>query len=331
MSAKRGNKPFEGEDLPRRDGGKSGGAMISRRHFLGALATVGGTALIGSSRDVRARELEGWPNSYGLLTDLTLCVGCRSCEKACNEENGLPRPDMPFDSKGVFSEQRRPTASAYTVVNRFPDPRKKGEFIYRKVQCNHCNEPACFSACPLHAYTKTKEGAVLYDPDKCFGCRYCMVACPFYVPAYDYESALEPKIVKCTMCHHRISKGRPTACAEACPTGAVTFGRRKDLIALGREKIMKHPDRYVHHIFGEHEFGGTSWMYIGGVPFENLGFPKYTQKDPLVENTKGFLSAVPLVLTIWPALLGLCYAATRNKEEERGGKPGGHGEEDKHE
>jgi Fe-S-cluster-containing dehydrogenase component len=288
---------------------------LSRRRFMGLLASAGGAALLGPVAEAGALQPSGWPKSYGVLTDLTLCVGCRSCEKACQEANNLPPPEVPFDDEAVFQELRRPTAKAYTVVNRYENPKDKQRPIYRKVQCNHCNEPACASACPIHAYTKTPEGAVLYDPDKCFGCRYCMIACPFYVPAYDYESALEPKVVKCILCHGRIKEGRLPACVEACPVGALTFGRRTELLRLARRKLLHEPQRYIQHIYGEHEVGGTSWLYISGVPFEQLGFPANLPKEPLIKKVKGFLSAVPVVFVVWPALFSMCYAALRHREE----------------
>lgn len=289
---------------------------ISRRRFLGTVAAIGGTTLLGSYKSASAKEFEPGPDRYGCLTDLTACVGCRSCEKACNEVNSLPAPDVSFDDSSVFKDKRRPTVKAYTVVNQYENPKDAGKPIYRKVQCNHCNEPACASACPIHAYTKTPEGAVIYDEDKCFGCRYCMIACSFYVPAYDYESALEPKIVKCTMCYEKRTKeGKPTGCAEACPTGAITFGKRSELIKIARERIAKNPDKYIDHIYGEREIGGTSWMYISGVPFDKLDFPSNLPKKPLIEETKGFLSAVPIVFTVWPALFGMVYAALRHREQ----------------
>jgi Fe-S-cluster-containing dehydrogenase component len=296
---------------------ETGKATLSRRRVLQTLAAAGGATLIGASAEVFAENrISGWPDRKGMLTDLTECVGCRTCEKACNAANALPEPEVPFDEKSVFEKKRRPTASAYTVVNRYENPNSSDKPFYRKVQCNHCNEPGCAAACPVRAYTKTPEGAVLYNKDVCFGCRYCMVACPFYVPAYDYESALDPRIVKCTLCHERVKKGGIPACAEACPVGTITFGKREDLIKLARNRIRKHPDRYIDHIYGEYEVGGTSWLYISGIPFDRMDFPSNLVDKPLVEQTKGFLSAVPLVLTIWPALLGMCYAATRNKEEK---------------
>ena len=304
---------------------------INRRTFLSAVATISGAALVGpASRADASEDFAGYPNSYGLLTDLTQCVGCRSCEKACNEENKLPEPEKPFDDASVFNQIRWPDAHAYTVVNRYENPKDKNMPIYRKIQCNHCKEPACASACPIHAYSKTPEGAVRYDQNLCFGCRYCMVACPFSVPAFDYESALEPRIVKCTMCYEtRVKSGRITACAEACPAGAITFGKRDELIRIARHRIEKNPDTYIDHIYGEHEAGGTNWIYLSGVPFEQLGFATNVPDKPPIELTKGFLSSVPLVFTIWPALFGMCYAAVKHRDEHDDDKASSRKEEGK--
>jgi Fe-S-cluster-containing dehydrogenase component len=296
-------------------------AKISRRKFLIGSAAIGGTVLVGSYKNASAsQEFSGWPDRFGCLTDLTMCVGCRSCEKACSEANNLPEPGLPFDDASVFKDNRRPTAKAYTVVNQYKNPKDESRPIYRKIQCNHCNEPACASACPVHAYTKTPEGAVLYDVNKCFGCRYCMLACPFYAPAYDYESALEPRVVKCVLCHDRIKAGGIPACVEACPIGTITFGKRDELIKIARKRITENPDRYIDHIYGEREVGGTSWMYLSGVPFEQLGFPVNLPNKPLIEETKGFLGAVPVVLTVWPALFGMVYTALRHREGIEKGK-----------
>lgn len=309
--------------------GAAGGPAVktlTRRAFLGGAVAAGGATLAGTPCTAGAApDLGGWPERFGMLTDLTACVGCRSCEQACNEANGLPAPDRSFDDAGVFEQHRRPTSSAYTVVNRYPHPQGEGAPVFRKLQCNHCNEPACATACPAHAYFKTPEGAVAYDPELCFGCRYCMTACPFNVPAYSYESAFEPKIVKCTFCADRLKEGKNPACAEACPTGALTFGRRSDLLKVAHKKIEMQPDRYIDHVYGEREVGGTSWMYLSGVPFGELGFPTNLPNEPLIESTKGFLAAVPTVLIVWPALFGMCYSALKH----RNGEAGGHGTEEK--
>lgn len=290
---------------------------ISRRGFL-TLAGLGGCAMVTGTgaKALANNDFGGWPGSYGMLTDFTKCVGCRSCEAACNEANNLPAPEQPFDSQAVLDSVRRPDNKAYTVVNRYPNPKDPDKPVFRKIQCNHCMEPACATACPIHAYTKTPEGAVIYDEDLCFGCRYCMIACPFYVPAYDYDSAFKPKIVKCILCFDRIREGKAPACSDACPMGAVTFGRRDDLIKLARKRIAAKPDLYIDHIYGEHEVGGTNWIYISHVPFEQLGFPANLPKRPLIELTRGFLNSVPMVFTVWPMLFGVVYAAMRKKDEK---------------
>lgn len=324
----------DSKDKIRKGGGdKSRGESkggISRRGFL-TLGAMGGcaAACTASSKASAYSEFSGWPGSFGMLTDFTKCVGCRSCEKACNKQNNLPEPEKPFDDASVFEETRKPEAWAYTVVNRYENKANPDRPIYRKIQCNHCLEPACATACPIHAYTKTPEGAVIYDKDLCFGCRYCVIACPFYMPAYDYESALEPQIQKCILCYPRLREGKAPACAEACPMGAVTFGKRDALLKLARKRIKENPDKYVDHIYGEKEAGGTSWLYLSGVPFEEIGFPQGVPKKPMIELTRGFLDSVPMIFVTWPAIFGLVYSAVRRntkdgeKHEESSGATGG--------
>jgi Fe-S-cluster-containing dehydrogenase component len=289
---------------------------LTRRKFL-SLSMLAGCAAIGLPSKAHAtHEFKGWPGSYGMLTDLTACVGCRSCEKACNEANNMPSSEKPFDDGSVFNEQRWPSAKALTVVNRYDNPGDSSSPVFRKIQCNHCLEPACATACPIHAYTKTAEGAVTYNPDLCFGCRYCVIACPFNMPAYDYESAFEPKIIKCFFCYERIKEGKLTACADACPAGALTFGRRKDILKLARKRINDNPKKYIDHIYGENEVGGTSWLYISSVPFEQLGFPTNLPSKPLIELSRGYLSSVPVIFTTFPAIFGMVYALTRHRDKE---------------
>jgi formate dehydrogenase iron-sulfur subunit len=313
---KRNNKPPDDNAAPKatKESPKNSGGL-SRRKFLSA-SLLAGCAALGVAKQAGAgNEFKGWPKSYGMLTDFTACVGCRSCEEACNKANGMPQPEKSFDDESVFKEDRWPSAAALTVVNRFENPKDSSRPVYRKIQCNHCLEPACASACPIHAYTKTPEGAVIYDADLCFGCRYCVIACPFNIPGYDYASAFEPKIVKCIMCYGKIKKGELPACADACPAGAITFGKREDLLKLARQKIMDNPEKYIDHIYGEREVGGTSWLYISGVPFEQLGFPTDLPKKPLVELTEGYLSSVPVIFTTFPAIFGLVYGAMKHRDK----------------
>ncbi|MDA8218435.1 MAG: 4Fe-4S dicluster domain-containing protein [Dehalococcoidales bacterium] len=294
--------------------------QISRRGFLKGFAALAGSVvaagLVTTPEKVFAEAPAGSADGWGMLTDFTRCAGCRRCEVACNQANKLPSPDKSFTDESVFEETRRPTAGAFTVVNRYDNP-NGSKPIYRKVQCNHCQEPACASACLVGALKKSPEGPVTYNQDVCIGCRYCMVACPFHIPAYDYHSALEPKVQKCTMCAGRIAQGLVPACAEACPMEAITFGKRSQLIAIARDRIRNEPNRYQDHIYGEREAGGTSWLYLSSVPFEQLGFPSMKEVGTTAypEYTKDFLSMVPLVLVGWPTLFGGIYMMTKGRDK----------------
>jgi formate dehydrogenase beta subunit len=224
-------------------------------------------------------------NPLGCLVDLTRCIGCRKCEQACNEVNHLSPPALPFDDVRVFDQERRPDAEAFTVVNRYftgrVDERDKPIPTYVKIQCMHCQDPACVSACVTGALTKRETGVVHYDKDLCIGCRYCMVACPFQIPAYEYHNPLTPRVRKCTFCFDRIAKegGKP-GCASICPVEAITFGKRNDLLALAKNRIKKDPARYVNKIYGELEVGGSSWLYVSGVSFDQLKFQDLPSTPP---------------------------------------------------
>ena len=291
---------------------------ISRRKFLGWAGAAGlGAVTLGKTNKANAatKHYEGYPDSMGVLHDITRCVGCRSCEAACNKVNDLPAPEKPFTDLTVMNERRRTTEKTYTVVNKVDKPSRGKGPVTNKIQCNHCLEPACASACFVKAFKKTEKGAVTYDESVCVGCRYCMIACPFDVPAYEYDEVLTPRIMKCTMCAPRIEEGLLPGCVEACPTEALTFGKREDLLKIARSRMKKHPERYVDHVYGEHEMGGTSWLYISGVPFEEVGMREDLGTTPAPELTHGPLSVVPMVVGLWPVLLTGVYAMNQRKEK----------------
>lgn len=287
---------------------------LSRRKFLGWIGAAGMTAAAGRTASAATtHHFEGYPNSMGVLHDITLCIGCRRCEGACNTVNDLPAPEKPFTDLTVLEDFRRTTAKAYTIVNQKPG--NGNGPIFLKNQCNHCLEPACASACFVNAFKKTKEGAVTYDASVCVGCRYCMIACPFEIPAYEYDSAFSPRVMKCTMCHPRVLEGKLPGCVVACPTEALVFGQRDDLLRIARQRIARRPDKYVDHIYGEREMGGTSWLYLSGVPFETLGMRMDLGVTPAPELTAGALGAVPMVVGLWPVLLTGIYAMSKRKEK----------------
>ena len=305
---------------------------INRRTFLQGSLAGAAAATVSLGKNTEAATFEGYPDAMGVLVDLSRCVGCRSCEAACNREQKLPAPEKPFNDFSVFDEihhgqKRRTDETRYTIVNRYDIPGREHP-LFRKIQCNHCLEPACLTSCFVNAYTKTPEGAVIYDSSVCVGCRTCMVACPFYIPTFRYSSAFKPRIMKCVFCYDtRLTKGLPPACVEACPQEALTFGRRTDLVAAGKQRIRENPGTYVDHLYGEHEAGGTSWMYLSPAPFEQVGIDTTVPKEPILNYVKDFLSIVPMVLTIWPALFaGFHLLATRKDKMEQQKKNENEGE-----
>jgi Fe-S-cluster-containing dehydrogenase component len=249
---------------------------IDRRGFL-KVATATGAGLAGTRKSARAWESRAPADPYGCLVDLTRCIGCRKCEQACNTVSRLPAPETSFEDPTVLDDKRRPDAGAYTVVNRYTSGKldDRGQLVptFVKIQCMHCQDPACASACIVGALSKKENGSVHYDVTKCIGCRYCMVACPFEIPAYEYDDPVTPRVMKCTFCYDRVEKeNRLPGCVEICPVEALTFGRRSTLLELARKRIADNPGNYVDYIYGEKEAGGTSWMYLSSVPFEKLGF-----------------------------------------------------------
>ena len=293
---------------------------VNRRDFLKgtALAAVGGSVCgLAPQRASASQVRAASEDAVGVLVDLTKCNGCRRCEAACQEANGFAAPSLDeLKDTAVFNKRRLPGPACYTTVNRFPaDSDGNAPAVYVKSNCLHCLDPACVSACIVGAMTKEPSGAVLYDAYKCMGCRYCMVACPFQIPAYEYGKLLTPQVRKCTLCQNEgnPNKGGVPACVKACPKECLTYGRRSELLARAHQRIAAQPDTYIDHVYGEHEAGGTSWLFLSAVPFEKLGFLDVGTDAPprLAEAIQHgvFNHFVPPVA--WCGLLGLAMLMTR--------------------
>jgi formate dehydrogenase iron-sulfur subunit len=255
----------------------------------------------------KAEESNGAGAFNGVLVDETRCIGCRMCEMACSKAHGLPPPD--FSDASIFSNQRNTSEEQLTVINRYET--EKGR-VFAKRQCMHCAQPACATACLTRAMFKTKEGPVIWREDKCMGCRYCMISCPFDIPKFEYDRPI-PKIRKCDMCRDRLQEGKQPACVEACPARVMLFGKRSDLLETARTRIYQDPDKYFHHIYGEHEVGGTGWLYISAVPFDQLAFKTDLGTTAYPELTKHFLYSDPIIYLFWPAMLLALRKATESK------------------
>lgn len=251
--------------------------------------------------------------SKAILTDITKCIGCLNCVAACKKTHNL-EPDEPR----VWQKNDGLSADNWTSIIQKPVNH------YVRKQCRHCIEPACASVCPVGALHKTEIGAVVYDSSKCLGCRYCMMACPFGIPRYEWDKTV-PHVEKCILCYDRIKKGGQPACTEACPTGATIFGNREELLKTAHKKIKENPGKYINKVWGEHEVGGTSVLYLSDI---DLGFLAYQTKlgsKPLPKDTAPAMESVPFAFVgMGGVMLGLNWVIRRrmklskmeNKNEE---------------
>lgn len=239
---------------------------INRRTLLTGFAAAGAGTAIGVPVTEASEPVAAPADAVGMLYDATRCIGCKACVTACKKANNLPYnlPDQPTDLDG-------------TTKNIIKKYEADGEHSYMKAQCMHCLDPACARACMIGALKKREFGIVTWDPDRCIGCRYCQVACPYNIPKFQWDSPA-PKIVKCEMCIHLIKAGSQPGCCQACPREAIIFGKYDELLADARARIAGHPDRYWPagdpQIFGDDDGGGTQVLYLAGVDFEHLGLPK---------------------------------------------------------
>jgi formate dehydrogenase iron-sulfur subunit len=279
---------------------------ISRRTLLKAVGVAGATVTFGAGA-AKAAPATSRDEFHGMLVYTTRCIGCRTCEVACAASKGLPAPELgPKQVEMVRTTSDR----ALTVVNRHAT---KSGYTFLKNQCMHCNQPACASVCLTKALLKTETGQVIWRGNKCMGCRMCMASCPFDVPKFEYSS-WNPEIVKCDLCYERTKDGKKPVCVEACPANALTFGTRRELLRIARERIEKNPGSYIDDIYGEHEAGGTGVLYLSRVDFAQLGMSQTVGNEPYPKLSKPFLSAVPLAFTVLPVLMLALNRATRKND-----------------
>jgi Fe-S-cluster-containing dehydrogenase component len=305
----------------------------TRRSFFKTVGTAGAGLAAGTATAAASNHTEVNNDEVAMLYDATKCIGCKACMAACKRVNtqtgALDYEQASFDEDGIWDAPSDLSGKTRTIIKLYQEGEASS---YVKHSCMHCQKPSCVSACPVKAMVKDPvTGIVDYNKDICIGCRYCQIACAFNIPKFQWDKSI-PQIVKCDMCYSTNMKEKGiTACAEACPTGAISFGKRGDLLREGHSRIEQTPERYLPRIYGEHEAGGTNHLYLAAQPFAKLGLPTLGPEAPAeiserIQHTiyKGFVAPVALYA-------GLCFVAIRNKKKNgqgSGGQAGAGGGED---
>ena len=239
---------------------------LSRKDFLKATAGAAGLLLLqppamALAKDSQTRE------GMAMLIDVTKCVSCWWCYAACKDCNGLPETIKP-------DPEQPPPLSPDVCTTLYPV--KKGEgWISRKQACNHCTDAACVEVCPTGALSYNELGFVQYDKAKCSGCGYCAEFCPFAVPQMESNRITGIAVMnKCDFCKDLVTNGEQPACAAACTTGAIKFGKRDELVQEGKERVaalrQANPDAVL---YGDKELGGLHVMYVLDDTPEIYGLP----------------------------------------------------------
>jgi Fe-S-cluster-containing dehydrogenase component len=291
-----------------------------RRSFLKGVLGAGAAVAVGASPVAASSERkEPPPDAVGLLYDTTLCIGCKTCVVACREANGLPADNT---QDPLHDAPTSLNARTKNIIKLYTDD--AGRRSYFKQQCMHCVDPACAGACMIGALQKREYGIVTWDGNRCIGCRYCQMACPFNIPKFEWEARV-PKIVKCELCNHRLAEGLEPGCTEVCPRHAVIFGTRVELLAEAKRRLAENPGRYVDRIYGERDAGGTQCLYLSHIPFENLGLPEIGDEAVPSLNRQvqhgiyqGFIAPVAL----YAVLGGVMIRNRRHKKGEAGEEAG---------
>jgi len=265
-----------------------------------------------------AHKWEAPENSKAVLVDITKCIGCDACSVACKMWNDIEFRDVDFNENKSFHKTEREKIKLdgynWTSISLHKvEKEDKTVWRYAKHQCLHCDMPACAAACFATALKKDPNGPVIFYPNLCVGCRYCFLACPFDKIKYEWDKSF-PFIAKCHMCPTRIAEGQAPACVSVCPTNVMTFGDKDEMLALAR-KTIESDDKYVKHIYGEKEAGGTSWLYISDVPFEELGFNTEVKDRPMPEYSYDFQKYAKYAVVGWGTMLTAFYLYTKRRNE----------------
>nr|WP_320010363.1 hydrogenase 2 operon protein HybA [uncultured Desulfobulbus sp.] len=328
---------------------------INRRDFLIFSAGAGLMVTAGARPTEAAPRGELSPEAVGILYDATLCIGCMSCMVNCKKANAEPGGalyhretagtipyEYPEDNDPIYDAPQRLSAHTLCMIKAYNGEEsaagKGPTFSFMKQHCLHCLEPACVSVCPVAALQKQPgTGIVTYNKNRCFGCRYCQIACPFGIPQYEWHKA-SPSVVKCQLCNHRYAQGKYSACCEACPTGASIFGKVKDLREEAKRRLTLKPGDsyaypvkrvdgderteqvvkpYVDHVYGMDEAGGTQYLFLAGVDFDKLGFNPRITNQVYPDFTWDYVSHVPALIATLLITGTVTRIATQKMEKKK--------------
>ncbi len=313
---------------------------IKRRDFLKAAVT--GSAAVALPAPAEARpNLEMPPNAVGMLYDATLCIGCKACMVGCKEANDMPVENA--DESPIWDVASDTSGKTLNIIKLYKNgtaeikDQEIDGFSFVKRHCMHCVDPGCISVCPTTAMRKDPDtGVVTHHPEACIGCRYCVWACPYNVPKWDFEEAFG-RINKCEFCNHRLLEGKLPGCVEHCPTGASLFGTREQMLEEAHRRLAQEPGstyqyarntlddpnrheaivpHYIDRVYGETQGGGTQVLVLAGVPFDKLDLPiiperSFASISETIQHTvyKGMVA--PLAL-----LGGLMFVSRRRLGKE---------------
>lgn len=197
------------------------------------------------------------------LIDTTTCIGCKACEVACLEWNGLPYSTTAFDN--TYQTMPETTWNFWNLIKFNEHVTDDGNLMWlmRKDQCMHCADPGCLAACPADgAIVQYTNGIVDFQQDHCIGCGYCVTGCPFNIPKFNSETK---KMYKCTLCSDRVAQGLEPACIKSCPTGCLHFGTKDDMRQIAEtraDQLRKHSGFNNAGVYDPAGVGGTGVIYV---------------------------------------------------------------------
>src|SRR5574340_154192 len=223
------------------------------------------------------------------LIDVSKCIGCKACQVACMEWNDTR--DAIGNNSGIYDNPRALTENSWTVMRYTEVESERGlEWLIRKDGCMHCSWPGCLKSCPAPgAIVQYSNGIVDFHEEYCIGCGYCITGCPFNIPRI---SKKDGKAYKCTLCSDRVAVGLEPACIKACPTGALVFGSKEDMVRHAEERIVDLNERGFKNagLYDPSGVGGTHVMYVlqhADMPEIYHGLPKDPHISPVVSLWKG--------------------------------------------